>query len=85
MECEPSPSPYNTDIKSRLKYLLDTGRFADIYFKVGAKIFPAHKSIICTGCEVFDTMFHGSIPETRDQVPVLDTNVEADAFYELLK
>ncbi|XP_055357293.1 BTB/POZ domain-containing protein 1-like [Paramacrobiotus metropolitanus] len=71
-------------INNLLKHVLATGQMTDVQFTVGrqhgaAKIFQAHKFILCLNSDVFDAMFNGGLPESREE-PIDVMEVLPEAF-----
>lgn len=83
----PSDSSSQTDKpqKTNNASLLVSGRFADVAFKVGVKIFKAHRTILVVQSEYFDTMFNSSWNESEDCDCIEVTDVEPEIFEAFLK
>ncbi|XP_044737630.1 BTB/POZ domain-containing protein 2-like [Chrysoperla carnea] len=74
-------------MKECFQFLFNNEKFADVHFIVGKdekqQIIPAHKFILVTRSDVFETMFYGSLAEPGDKIPVPD--IEPAALLAFLK
>ena len=72
-------------IKDRTKFMLNNELFSDVKFVVckmhGAseskQLIPAHKFVLAIGSPVFETMFYGPLPETKDSIEMPDADYES--------
>lgn len=55
-----------SDLSGNLARLLEGGKGADVTFRVGDELFPAHKAVLAMRSPVFDAQFYGPMREDDD-------------------
>ncbi|XP_058817616.1 BTB/POZ domain-containing protein 2-like [Topomyia yanbarensis] len=75
------------DIKSRLKYMHETGTMSDCEFLVGkepeGEKVVAHKFVLAMASPVFNTMFYGALSAKNDE-PIRVPDIDAHEFKKLM-
>lgn len=75
-----------TNVKARCNHLLKNGKLTDCTFSVDSQpkriIFKAHKLILAMASPVFETMFYGSLPETKE---IKIEDIKPETFKALLQ
>ncbi|XP_022797066.1 BTB/POZ domain-containing protein 6-like [Stylophora pistillata] len=72
-------------IKERAKFVFNNDRFSDVKFVVRKmdgesekkQVIPAHKLVLSISSPVFEAMFYGELPETRDSIELPDCDYES--------
>ena len=72
-------------IRERTKFMLNNDLFSDVKFVVrksdgeseSKQVIPAHRFVLSIGSPVFEAMFYGELPETRDAIELPDCEYES--------
>lgn len=76
-------SSATTTQTTRYSHLLETGKYADIKFKVKDKEFNCHRNILASGCDYFEAMFSEKFKESGQ--PVIEIHdIEPKVFQNIL-
>ena len=72
-------------IRERTKFMLNNHLFSDVKFGVrksdgeseSKQVISAHKFVLSVGSPVFEAMFYGELPDTRDSIKLPDCEYES--------
>ena len=72
-------------IRERTNFIFNNHRFSDVKFVVqkmdgeseSKQVIPAHKFVLSISSPVFEAMFYGELPETRDSIELPDCEYES--------
>ena len=70
-------------IRERAKFMFNNDRFSDVKFVVrkmesqSKYVLPAHKFVLSISSPVFEAMFYGKLPETKDSIELPDCEYES--------